>query len=160
MPDPDARHRLEIGVVGRAHGVQGEVLVKLVTDRTERLSVGSVLHTATGRALTVTASRPHQRGHLVRFAEVQGRNDAEALAGEVLEGDPIDDPDTLWIHDLVGSAIEESDGTPRGVVVAVQQNPASDLLVTDADVLVPLTFLVDRRDGVLVIDPPAGLFDL
>ena len=53
----------------------------------------------------------------------------------------------------------ETDGTDRGVVVAVQENPASDLLVTDDDALVPLTFLVDHSGEDLVIDPPAGLFD-
>jgi 16S rRNA processing protein RimM len=53
----------------------------------------------------------------------------------------------------------ELDGTPRGTVVAVQANPASDLLVIDDGNLVPLRFVVDRAPQRLIIDAPAGLFD-
>lgn len=66
----------------------------------------------------------------------------------------------MWIHDLINAAVIDIDGSPLGRVVAVEENPASDLLVLDNDSLVPLTFLVERRDGVLVVDPPDGLFDL
>ena len=54
----------------------------------------------------------------------------------------------------------EVDGTERGVVTAVEANPASDLLVLDTGHLVPLRFVVARDDGRVTIDPPAGLFDL
>ena len=46
---------LEVGRIGRAHGVRGDVFVHLTTDRLERLAVGSRLE-AGGRWLTVTAS--------------------------------------------------------------------------------------------------------
>lgn len=150
---------LEVGSIGRPHGIRGDVLVRLLSDRDERLAPGEVLRTADGRALTITASRPHQRAHIVSFAGVSDRNAAEALAGTVLMGEPLEDPDALWIHELIGRRLVETDGTERGTVVAVQENPASDLLVTDDDSLVPLTFLVDHSGADLVIDPPAGLFD-
>ena len=63
------------------------------------------------------------------------------------------------MHELVGSGVFELDGTPRGTVVAVQANPASDLLVIDDGNLVPLRFVVDRAPQRLIIDAPAGLFD-
>ena len=53
----------------------------------------------------------------------------------------------------------EGDGTERGRVEAVQENPASDLLVLESGTLVPLTFLVERSDDRLIVDGPAGLFD-
>lgn len=151
--------RLEVGSIGRPHGVRGDVIVRLLSDRAERVEPGAVLHTADGRVLTVVTSRPHQRAHIVSFAEIGDRTAAEALAGTVLVGEPLDDPDALWIHELIGRRLVETDGTERGIVVAVQENPASDLLVTDDDALVPLTFLVDHSGEDLVIDPPAGLFD-
>lgn len=150
---------LEVGFVGKAHGLRGDVHVRLTTDRTERVAPGSVLHTADG-LLTVVASRPHQHGHLVSFEGVGTREEAEALRGLALLAEPIDDPDTLWVHELIGACLVELDGTERGTVESVQQNPASDLLVTDGGALVPLTFVVELRDDVVVIDPPPGLFDI
>jgi 16S rRNA processing protein RimM len=150
---------LEVGRIGRAHGVRGEVLVTLVTDRVERLAPGSVLD-AGGRALEVVASRPHQRGYLVTFAGVDGRDAAEALHGTVLRAEPIDDRDELWVHELIGAPVVLLDGTAAGVVETIEANPASDLLVLDTGALVPVVFVVEQRtDGTVVIDPPEGLLD-
>ena len=158
MADQPAE-RLEVGSIGKAHGLRGEVQVRLTTDRTERLDAGSELHTDDG-TLVVASSRPHQNSWLVRFEGVDDRSGAEALRGVVLQADPIDDPDTLWVHELIGAAIVETDGTERGIVESVQANPASDLLVADTGALVPLTFVVELSDDVVVVDAPAGLFDL
>ena len=151
--------RLDVGSIGKAHGLRGDVQVRLTTDRTERLDPGSELHTD-DRTLVVGSSRPHQNGWLVRFEGVDDRNAAEALRGAVLRADAIEDPDTLWVHELIGARIVEADGTDRGVVESVQANPASDLLVLENGALVPLTFVVDFVDGIVTIDAPAGLFDL
>lgn len=151
---------LEVGRLGKAHGLRGEIMVHLSTDRAERVAKGAVLTTADGTELTVASSRPHQRGHIVVFKEVTDRNAAEALRGVLLSAPPLDDPDALWVHELVGCTVVDTEGTEHGVVVEVEANPASDLLVLDRnDHLVPLTFFVEQRDGVIVIDPPPGLFD-
>lgn len=150
---------LEVGYIGRAHGLGGEVTVRLTTNRLERVAPGAQLTTATGRELTVSRSRPHQKGHIVAFEGVTSRESADALRGETLMAEPLADDDTVWVHDLIGRRLVETDGTERGVVVAVEANPASDLLVTDGDALVPLTFMVDLDDDRIVIDPPAGLFE-
>ena len=152
--------RLEVGRIGRAHGLSGELAVTFTSDREERLTPGSVLY-AEERRLVVTASRPHQHRWLVTFEAVSDRNAAEALLGVVLTADPIPitDDGELWIHDLVGSEVRDPAGLRLGEVIAIEANPASDLLVLDGDRLVPLTFLVDRAPGVLVVDVPAGLLD-
>ena len=65
------------------------------------------------------------------------------------------------MHRLIGSRVVEPDGTDRGVVESVQDNPASDLLVLDTGALVPLRFLVERdAQDRLVVDVPVGLFEL
>ena len=152
--------RLEVGRIGRAHGLSGELAVTFTSDREERLIPGSVLY-AEERRLVVTASRPHQHRWLVTFEAVSDRNAAEALLGVVLTADPMPTTDDgeLWIHDLVGSEVRDPAGLRLGEVIAIEANPASDLLVLDGDRLVPLTFLVDRAPGVLVVDVPAGLLD-
>jgi 16S rRNA processing protein RimM len=149
---------LEVGRITRPHGLGGDVYVDLSTDRTERLDAGSRLW-GRGEWLTVgTASHQAQRW-LVRFAGVTDRTAAERLAGTRLYAEPIDDPDALWVHDLVGAQVIEIDGSERGRCVAVIDNPAADLLELDSGALVPVTFVVDFADGVVTIDPPEGLFD-
>lgn len=151
--------RLEVGRIDKAHGLFGEVIVTLLSDRTERLDPGAELETDEG-ILTVAASRPHQHRFLVSFAEITTREDAQQARGVVLYGDPLEDPDALWVHELVGQSVLDTDGVHLGVVESVEANPASDLLVLESGGLVPLTFFVERRDdGSLVVDPPEGLFD-
>ena len=70
----------------------------------------------------------------------------------------IEDPEALFVHDLVGSEVVEPDGTRRGTVVAVQANPASDLLVVDGLHLVPVRFVVEASPGRIVVDVPEGIF--
>ena len=45
-------------------------------------------------------------------------------------------------------------------MVAVEANPASDLLVLEGDVLVPMNFIVEQGPGFVVVDPPDGLLDV
>jgi 16S rRNA processing protein RimM len=150
---------LEVGRIGRAHGVRGDVLVHLTTDRVERLATGSRLRAA-GRWLTVTAASRSNDRWRVHFEGVDDRNAAEALAGEVLAAEPIDDPDTLWVHQLIGAEVVELGGTSRGRCVAVIDNPAADLLELESGALVPASFVVSASDGIVTIDPPEGLFAL
>jgi 16S rRNA processing protein RimM len=150
---------LEVGHITKPHGIRGEVIVRLTTDRTERVAPGAVLESDRG-PMTVRSSRPHQRDWIVDFEGVPDRNAAETLRGLTLRAEPLEDPDALWVHDLVGSRVVTPDGIERGVVTAVEANPASDLLVLDTGHLVPLNFLVSSDAGVVTVDPPEGLFDL
>ena len=154
--DPPGPVLLEIGRIERPHGLDGEVVVSLVTDRVGRLEPGSVLYTDRG-PLTVGSSRPHTKRYLVRFDRITDRTDAEAWRGVILSAEPIDDPedDTLWVHELVGARVID-----HGTVVSVLGNPASDLLELEDGQLVPLTFLVDFVPGRRVdVDVPAGLLE-
>jgi 16S rRNA processing protein RimM len=162
-PPPTPAPFLEVGRIEKPHGLQGDVVVRLTTNVEERLAPGSVLYTdaAGTQLLEVAASRPHQHRWIVTFAGVTSREDADDLHGKTLFGEPIDDdPDALWIHELIGAEVREADGTERGTVVAVVDNPASDLLELDGGALVPLRFVVAYEEGRVVIDVPAGLFDI
>jgi 16S rRNA processing protein RimM len=151
---------LEVGRIGKAHGLRGEVTVSLTTDRTERVEPGAVLH-AGDRRLTIVSSRPHQGRWIVAFDGVVGRDAAEVLRGDVLRAEPLDDPDALWVHDLVGAEVVTTGGTSCGRVTEVIANPAHDILQLDSGRLVPVVFVVDESGlpDRLVIDPPAGLID-
>lgn len=143
----------------KPHGLRGEVVVELFTNRTERLAPGTVLDSGRG-PLEVVRSSAHHHRWIVAFAGVGDHAEAEALRDVVLSAEALDDPDALWVHELVGSEVLDTVGVVLGVVVAVEANPASDLLVLDGGGLVPLRFVVSTEPGRVVADPPAGLLDL
>lgn len=151
---------VEIGRIDKPHGVRGEVVVTLTTDRTERLQPGAVLHTDSG-VLTVQGARPHQHRWIVAIEGVRSREAAEALHGRFLRAEPLEDPEALWVHDLVGAEVVTADGRRWGRVVAVQANPAHDLLELDSGALVPVVFVTDESGlpDQVVIEPPDGLLD-
>ena len=153
------RH-LEVGRVVKAHGLRGEVVVSLVSDYPEvRLAPGSRLETG-GEEVVVLSARPHQDRWLVQFEDVHDRTAAEALAGRTLYGEALEDPEAIWVHELIGSSVvEEGTGIERGRVVSVLANPAHELLELESGALVPIVFVRSCMDGVTVVDVPDGLFE-
>jgi 16S rRNA processing protein RimM len=149
---------LEVGRIEKPHGLRGQVIVRLLTNRVERLEAGTEL-AAGERVLRVRAASPHHDRWLVTFDDVVSREDADALRGVILRAEPIEDPDELWVHDLIGAEVVDH-GVARGRVVEVEANPASDLLVLDTGALVPVRFVVSIEPGErVVVDAPDGLFD-
>lgn len=163
MPEERAPGELEVGRIGRAHGIRGEVAVTFTSNREERYAVGAVLH-AVGRPLVITASRPHQGRRLVRFEGVDDRSAAEALLGVVLTASPLDadvlDEGEHWVHELIGALVVERDGAEIGRVTSVEANPAHDQLVLDTGALVPMVFVVEQRGDTVVVELPDGLLEL
>lgn len=86
--------RVRVARVGKAHGLRGEVTVRLHTDDPEdRFAPGTQLlavdpsdpnQAHPGTALTVDGSRLHNGTWLVGFAQVSDRTAAEALRGREL----------------------------------------------------------------------------
>lgn len=164
--------RLEIGRIVRAHGIRGEVIVEAVSNRPERFEAGSELF-AGERRFVVLRAGPHggpdpagrvsRSRWIVAFDGLADRSQAETLRGTVLHGDPLPgetESDEFWVHELVGAEVTDPAGNVLGRVAAVEANPASDLLVLEEGALVPMVFVVEASPGRVVIDPPAGLFDL
>jgi 16S rRNA processing protein RimM len=155
---------LEVGKIDKPHGVRGEVVVSLSTNREERVAAGTRLSLKDGTELVIESSRPLQHRWIVRFAGIGTREAADMLHGAPLFAEPLDDPDALWVHELIGTVVvDRSEGAEIGKVTAVEENPASDLLVLDTGHLIPLRFVVDREDGDprrVTVDLPDGLLDL
>lgn len=150
---------LVVGHIRKAHGLKGEVVVRLTTNRSERLEPGAVLSTADA-TLTVVSSRPKDADHLVFFEGIATREAAELLRGAELRAKHLDDPDELWVHELIGAAVVDQTGADRGTVIEVQANPASDLLVLESGALVPVAFVVEASGDVINVEVPDGLFEL
>nr|WP_277626322.1 ribosome maturation factor RimM [Arsenicicoccus piscis] len=167
--------------IGKPHGLRGEVTVQLHTDDPQtRLADGAVLQTLSApgsgvpRRLTIRSTRVHQGIWLVAFEEIPDRTGAGSLRGTRLQVEVEQEPehdaddDGFYEHELVGLAVEDPAGAAVGEVIALHTRPAQDLLeVRRADgrtALVPfveaLVPVVDVDGGRVVVDAPAGLFDL
>ena len=151
---------LEVGRIGKPHGIRGDLFLSLTSDLVQRREVGAqliILDSSGQRTLTITASRPQQDRWVVHFEGIDDRNAAEKLTNKFLFAAPIDGADGLWMHQLIGSEVEDRSGVSWGVCTGVLNNPAHDLLELESGVLIPMPFVLSCDEGITVIDPPAGL---
>lgn len=150
--------QLEIGRIGKAHGLRGEVTAVISSDRPERTAPGAVWFLGADRYV-VRAIRPFQTKWIAALDGVDSREAAEALTGTVIFGEPIDDDDALWAHELLGATVVTPDGTEWGTVAALYPNPASDLIELPDGTLIPTVFVTDASGlpNRVVVDPPEGL---
>lgn len=154
---------LEVGRIGKPHGVRGDTYLSFTSDVAARHEVGSVLfvETAEGpRRLVIERTRPEKDRFVVHFEGLDDRNECERLTNKTLWAEPIADDEALWVHDLIGSRVVDTSGAEFGHCVSVVSNPAHELLELDSGALVPMPFVVSCINGTTTIDPPEGLFDL
>ena len=123
--------RVTLAVVIGAHGVTGEVRLKLFTDSFDSFRAFKIFE-ASGRTLTLKAAKHTPKGVIARFAEVPDRNAAEALRGSELTVDrdalPPPGEGEVYIADLIGLAVVTTDGAAVGTVFAVENYGAGDIL--------------------------------
>ncbi|HMJ92481.1 MAG TPA: ribosome maturation factor RimM [Allosphingosinicella sp.] len=123
--------QVALAAVAGAHGVGGEVRLKLFAEGVESLKRHrSVL--AGDRRLTLASVKPGGVGAIARFAEVTDRNQAESLRGKLLTVPrsalpPLGEGE-YYHADLIGLPCESGEGEALGVVVAVENFGAGDLL--------------------------------
>lgn len=120
-----------VGRITRAHGVQGELAVLVISEVPGRFADGETVWLEDGRTLTVESSRPHKDRLLVRFREVQSREQAEALQRALLVVPESLSPElpegSWWDHRIVGCALETDTGRALGTVRDVIHTAANDV---------------------------------
>jgi 16S rRNA processing protein RimM len=166
---------LLVGVVRRPHGLAGEVSVEVATDFPERFRPGARLRWTRGeesREVVVASARPHGARWLLRFEGADDRDAAAALAAGDLSVDDgeakPEPPGYHYSHRVRGWRCETPGGAVLGEVEDLEQSPAGPLLTVATpggrSVLVPFVEgIVREMDAAgrrVVLDPPAGLFDL
>jgi 16S rRNA processing protein RimM len=156
MPD-----RIPLAAIAGAHGIKGEVRLKLFSDSPESLSrhprllVGG----AERRLLSVRAAG---KGAVARFDGIADRAAAEQLRGSLVEVDrdalpPLEDGE-YYHADLIGMPCVDRDGAAVGTVVAVENFGAGDLLELEKPeggrALIPFRpGVADLEDERIVLDP-------
>lgn len=129
MVDP---HRpVTLAAIAGAHGVRGEVRLKLFGDSVESLRAYPGFD-AGDRHLTLKSVRPANQGAVAAFAEITSREAAEALRGTVLTVPrsalpPLAEGE-YYHHDLIGLPVVATTGEALGHVVAVENFGAGDIL--------------------------------
>lgn len=121
---------IELAAITGAHGVAGEVRLKLFGDGVDALSQHKNFNDG---ALTLTKIRSDNKGGAIaRFAEVSGRGAAEKLRGTVLsvsrDALPSLEDGEYYHTDLIGLPVQTEAGDVVGRVIAVHNYGATDII--------------------------------
>jgi 16S rRNA processing protein RimM len=159
--------KLNVGRIGKAHGILGEATIEVRTDEAEnRFALGAILQTENHGELTVVSARVHNGILLLGFEGIKDRNAVEGLRNELLYTDvdidaPGEDEDDYHVLQLVGCKAFLVDGDAFGEVTDVLNLPGQDVLVIKnetGEVLIPfvrqLVPVVDIKAKRMTVIPP------
>jgi 16S rRNA processing protein RimM len=144
--DPDT---LSVGVIGRPHGVRGDVYFRPHNPKSRAFDDVAQLwlvRDGQARLYDVTSMRPVADAYVAHLEGVEDREAAAALTlaeVRVARADlPPLEPGEFFIEDVVGCAVEHEDGRSLGVVRATIWNGAHDVAEIEgaggAEHLIPL----------------------
>jgi 16S rRNA processing protein RimM len=126
--------RVQVGRVGRPHGIAGAFFVEQASDDPERFSVGGTLLVGGTTAKIVESKRSGGRPVI--------RLDREVERGAAIEIDrtelPQPEEGEYYAFQLVGLEVQEEGGAILGRVVEISTNPANDVLELDTGLALPL----------------------
>jgi 16S rRNA processing protein RimM len=174
MAEPAQAQQLwPVGRIARAHGVRGRIVLVPYNAESDSLTEVSALWLRTGegepRRYEVAKAERAAQGYLVALRGIDDRDAADALRGNeaLVERGALPEPDEgeVYAADLLGYAVHDQSGAPRGEVVALESAGLQELLrVRNAgrESLVPFALLkeIDEARRRIVIEAPEGLFEL
>jgi 16S rRNA processing protein RimM len=152
--------RIALAAIAGAHGVRGEVRLKLFSDSVDSLTAHDTLYVR-GAARRLLAVRDG-KAPVARFEGISDRATAEALRGSLVEVDrsalpPLDEGE-YYYSDLIGLEVLDRSGNAAGIVTSVENYGAGDLLEIEGAngrrSLIPFRAgIADLEDGRVLIDP-------
>lgn len=162
-----------VGRIARPHGNKGQVIVNPESDfPEERFAVGATLLVGDrGEPKTIRTSRIHQGRPVIGLEGIDTMDAAEALANAELKVSaaclaPLPE-NTYYRHDLVGCAVQDTEGRLIGEVAAVEGPMELSRLIVRAphgEVLIPLVadicVEVNPAAGRVRVKAPEGLIEL
>lgn len=149
-----------VGAIAGAHGVRGAVKVKSFTAEAADITAYGPLSDEAGKRRFVLTPIGMARGEiLARIDGVEDRDQAELLRGTRLYADrarfPAPEEDEFYHADLIGLDVTDPAGTALGVVQAIFNHGAGDMmeiaLRAGGTALVPFT-----KAAVPVVDIAGG----
>ena len=164
MSSPATGKRVALAAVAGAHGVKGELRLKLFSDSIESLARHSRFYVG-GRELALKDVKDGGKTAIARFEGISDRTAAEALRGQLVEIDrdklpPLEEGE-YYHADLIGLTCVDGSGTPLGTVAAIENFGAGDLLEVELPdgkrSLIPFREPIARLDGDWIILEPEFL---
>jgi len=155
------RRKIALAAVAGAHGVKGEVRLKLFSESVESLSRHEKLFVG-GVERRLLAARDGGKTAVARFDGLADRAAVEALRGSLVEVDrdalPALEGGEYYHSDLIGLPAMDANGQAVGTVAAVENYGAGDLLeielVNGKRSLIPFRDgIADLKDDKIVLDP-------
>jgi 16S rRNA processing protein RimM len=145
--------RVQIGKVGRPHGLEGAFIVEDASDDPQRFADGATLIVGGEPAQVVESKRAGGRPVI--------RLDREVPRGASIEVErsalPEPEENEFYAFQLVGLEVEEAGGRKLGRVTEVSSGPANDVLELDTGLALPLVDAcvqeVDLDAGRIVVEP-------
>ena len=163
---------LAVGAIAGPHGVRGQFKVKLFAESPAALEQYGALQIDGGRALKLTVKSVNSRGLVIVSADgVTSREAAESLRGMLLSMSRASLPDPAedehYHADLLGASVFHEDGTSLGVVLALYNFGAGEIIEvkppSGASVMLPFArssvVSIDIPNRRVVLAPPAGFLD-
>ena len=153
--------RIALAAVAGAHGVNGEVKLKLFAQSAASLALHKAV-TIGGEPFALTTVRDGGKTAIARFRGITDRAGAEALRGQLVEIDraelPVLAEDEYYHADLIGMAVVDADGSLLGTVVSIENYGAGDLLeierTSGGKALIPFCDpIATLADGHITADP-------
>lgn len=164
MSSPATGKRVALAAVAGAHGVKGELRLKLFADSVESLARHSRLYVGE-RELVLKDIKDGGKTAIARFEGVSDRTAAEALRGQLIEIDrdalpPLEEGE-YYHADLIGLPCVDATGAALGIVVSVENFGAGDLLEVERQngkrSLIPFREPIARLEAERVILDPEFL---
>jgi 16S rRNA processing protein RimM len=168
---PREHRRVCVARIGAAHGVRGEVKLWPFTSDPMAVVRYGTLETEDGRSFEVESVRAAKGFLVARIKGVADRTAAERLCNLDLyiarDRLPETDEDEYYHADLIGLSVESTDGVALGIVAALHNFGAGDIVEVQPSgggesVMVPFTAefvpVIDIAHARIVIEPPEGAF--
>jgi 16S rRNA processing protein RimM len=155
-----ADDQVALAAIAGAHGIGGEVRLKLFAQSLESLARHKQVRVGE-RTLTLVSVK-QGKNPIARFAEIVDRSGAEAVRGRLVtvarSALPLLEEGEYYHSDLLGLPCETAQGDALGAVVAVENFGAGDLLEIEKPdgrrTLVPFRQgVADLEDSRVVVDP-------
>ena len=145
--------RVQVGKVGKPHGLEGAFVVEEASDDPERFAEGVTLLVDGEPARVVESKRAGGRPVI--------RVDRDVPRGASIEVErnalPEPEENEYYAFQLVGLEVEESGGRKLGRVTEVSSGPANDVLELDTGLALPLVDAcvqeVDLDAGRILVKP-------
>ncbi|WP_407965439.1 ribosome maturation factor RimM [Bartonella sp. C271] len=163
------KKKVYLAIIGAAHGIKGDVFIKVLSTKPHSLKGYSVFYDETGRSYEVVTFRVQKNNAIIHFKGIEERSAAEALRGIKLyvERSQLADDlveDEFYQIDLIGLCVYNCAKQLLGKVSGFFNFGAGDLieiqLVSGKKVLISFSKAAVPKicvaSGFLIVDPIAA----